>query len=585
MRMSHMVGSRFKERPAEAAIESHALLLRGGYARQVSNGIYSLLPPGLRVVRKIERIIREEMDRIGGQEVLMPLVQPRELWDESGRYESVGHEMVRFKDRTGHDMVLAMTHEEGVVHLVRNEINSHAQLPFMVYQIQTKFRDEPRSRGGLIRVREFTMKDGYSFHTTQEDLERYYADCYKAYHRVFARAGLPQVVAVQSDTGMMGGKVAHEFILLTEIGEDTIVLCEEEGYVANMEVATGRIAHFPADPLPLEKVHTPGKQTIEEVAGFLGIPHTQTAKAVFYESDAEGKLVLAVVRGDRDVNEMKLAKIIGAMPAPASDGKIRAAGAVPGYASPMGLDPKKVRIVVDHTVAGSNNLATGANEADYHFKNFNLERDLPGTSTVDIVQVAEGDRGPEGRGAITLERGIEVGNIFQLGTKYSASMKMSYNDENGKAQTPIMGCYGIGVGRLMSSIMEVHRDDYGPIWPLSVAPWQVHLNALQMAKSPEVRETAETLYADLTARGVEVLFDDRDARPGVQFADADLLGVPLRLIVGDRNLKDGNIEWKRRDTGESGVVPVAEAANLVAGWIAEAVAALDAAAAERAERK
>ena len=575
MRLSQLIGSRYKERPAEATLESHAFLLRGGYARQVANGIYSLLPPAFRVIRKIEQILREEMDRIGGQQVLMPLVMPRELWEESGRYQGVGSELVRFKDRTDHDMVLGMTHEEGVVHLCRHEINSHAQLPFMVYQIQTKFRDEPRSRGGLIRVREFTMKDGYSFHATQECLERYYAECYKAYQRIFARAGLPEVVAVESDTGMMGGKVAHEFMLLTDAGEDTICISDAGDYVANMEVATGIIKAFPAEALPLEKVHTPGKKTIEEVAAFLKVPTHQTAKAVFYETDSDGKVVLVIVRGDREVNEVKLSKIIQTQALPASDQRIRSVGAVPGYASPMGVDVTKCRVIVDHTVAASGNLVTGANEEDYHFINFNLGRDLPGVKTVDIVKVAEGDGAPVGNGTLKLQRGIEVGNIFQLGTKYTSAMEMTYNDDAGKAETPIMGCYGIGVGRLMSSIMEVRRDKFGPIWPITVSPWHVHLNAIKL-EAPGVRDTAEQLYKDLAAAGLEVVFDDRDARPGVQFADADLLGVPFRLIVGERNLANGDIEWKRRDTGESGTMKLDEVVSTIAAWIKDAIAATNA---------
>ncbi|NUM52863.1 MAG: proline--tRNA ligase [Candidatus Hydrogenedentes bacterium] len=562
MRMSQLVGHRYKERPAEATLESHALLLRGGYARQVANGIYSLLPAGLRVIRKIEQIVREEMDRIGGQEVLMPVVQPRDLWDESGRYESVGPELARFKDRAGHDMVLAMTHEEAVVHLCRNEIHSYAQLPFMVYQIQTKFRDEPRSRGGLIRVREFTMKDGYSFHRTQEDLESYYAECYRAYERIFARTGLSNVVAVEADSGMMGGKISHEFILLTEVGEDTIATCSATGYYANREVATGIIEGFPESPKPLEKVHTPGLKTIEEVAKFLGVETRQTAKAVFYDSDENGKPVIAVIRGDRDICEPKLAKIIQAIPVPANDARIRGAGGVPGFASPMGLDKSKWRIVVDSTVATSNNLVTGANEIDYHVKNFNLERDMPGVETVDIAMIADGDNTPDGKGTIALQRGIEVGNIFQLGSKYTESMGMTYNDEAQQKCVPIMGCYGIGIGRLMSSIMEVHRDQYGPKWPLAVAPWQVQLNALKL-NAPGVKDTAANLYAALTAKGIEVLYDDRDERPGVQFADADLLGIPIRLIVSERNLKEGNIEWKRRDTGENGTMPLGDALSFV----------------------
>jgi len=574
MRLSQLAGTRYKERPAEATLESHAFLLRGGYARQMANGIYSLLPPGLRVVRKIERILREEMDRIGGQEVQMPVAQPRELWEESGRYQSVGPELLRFTDRTGHDMVLAMTHEEGVVHLVRHEINSHTQMPFMVYQIQTKFRDEPRSRGGLIRVREFTMKDGYSFHTTQADLERYYQECYKAYQRIFARAGLPEVVAVDSDTGMMGGKVAHEFILLTDAGEDTIVLSDSGSYIANMEVATGLIKGFPADLKPLEKVHTPGKKTIEEVAGFLKLPTQQTAKAVFYEADKDGKFVVVVIRGDREVNDMKLSKVLQVAPIPANDKRIRDAGAVPGYGSLMGLDPQEVRIVVDETVRTSNNLVAGANEEDYHYINFNLDRDLPGMRTVDVAKVADGDGSPDGKGVLVLKRGVEVGNIFQLGAKYTTAMGMTFNDEAGKSQSPIMGCYGIGVGRMMSSIMEVRHDKFGPIWPISVSPWHIHLNALKL-DAPGVRETAEKLYAELQAAGIEVLYDDRDARPGVQFADADLLGIPFRIIVGERNLANGDLEWKRRDTGESGTIKLEGAVLTIAEWVTSSIAAMD----------
>ncbi len=570
MRLSQLVGTRYKERPAEATLESHAFLLRGGYARQVANGIYSLLPPGLRVARKIERILREEMDRVGGQEVMMPVAQPAELWLESGRYHSVGSELARWKDRTGHDMVLAMTHEEGVVHLCRNEVSSYAQLPFMVYQIQTKFRDEPRSRGGLIRVREFTMKDGYSFHASQADLESYYEACYRAYGRIFARAGLPEVIAVQSDTGMMGGGLAHEFILLCDAGEDTIVVSEDGRYAANMEVARGRVAGLPADPAPLEKVHTPGQTTIEAVAGFLGVPTSQTAKAVFFDADADGKLVFVLIRGDREVNENKLAKLIGRMPTPAADDRIRAAGAVPGYASPIGLDLANIRLLVDQTVADAANLVTGANETDYHYKNFNLARELPALTTVDIAKVAEGDLAPDHDSPLRLQRGIEVGNIFQLGTKYSKAMGMTYLDEKGQAQVPIMGCYGIGVGRLVSSVMEVRRDKFGPIWPMSIAPWQIHICALRPDQDG-VGEAARSLYDQLTALGLEVIWDDRGAQPGVQFAEADLLGVPLRVIIGGRSLKQGKLELKSRAGGETELIDVEGAAALLASRVQAAL--------------
>ena len=575
MRMSQLVGRRYKERPNEATLESHAFLLRGGYARQVANGIYSLLPPGLRVHRKIENIIREEMDRIGGQEVLMPVVLTRELWEESGRYEDVGPELLRFKDRTGHDMLLAMTHEEAVVHLSRHELTSYKQLPFMIYQIQTKFRDEPRSRGGLIRVREFTMKDAYSFHADMADLERYYEVCRRAYHRIFARAGLPETVVVESDPGMMGGKVAHEFMLLCDAGEDTVVTCDRCGYLANRDVASGRIRAHPETPLPLEKVHTPGMKTIEDVADFLGVETRQTAKVVFYDSDGEGKPVLAMVRGDMEISEMKLARIIRAEPVMADDARIALTGAVPGFASPLAVSQESCRIVIDETIGASNNLVCGANEADYHLKNFNLERDLPGAETVDIAQVRDGDGCPMCDGKLVLKNGIEVGNIFQLGTKYSDSMRMRYLAESGNEKVPIMSCYGIGVGRLLSSVMEVKRDRFGPIWPMSIAPWQVHINAIQPQKD-EVSTAAEKLYTDLQTAGVEVLYDDRGERPGVQFAEADLLGIPIRLIVSKRNLADGVVEWKRRDTDETGTVAPADAAAWARQWIADALAETEA---------
>ncbi|NQU43812.1 proline--tRNA ligase [bacterium] len=569
MRMRTLVGRRYKERPAEATLDSHSLLLRGAYARQVANGIYSLLHPGYRVVRKIEAIIRDEMDRVGGQEVLMPVVLPRELWEETGRYQAVGSELLRFKDRTDHDMVLAMTHEEGVVHLARHEAGSYKQYPFMIYQIQTKFRDEPRSRGGLIRVREFTMKDAYSFHRTAEDLDDYYRECAIAYHRIFARAGIPETAVVRSDSGMMGGKIAHEFMLLTDCGEDSILKCDTCRYIANAEVAEGRIPAFPEDPKELEKIHTPGKKTIEDVTAFLSVPLHQAAKVVFYESDSEGRPVMALIRGDLEVNESKLARLVQRQPVPAEEATIRKTGAVPGYASPMGA--RDLRVIADPTVGESNNLVTGANEDDYHYRNFNLDRDCPDVEIADIATLREGDGCPRCKGALQMRRGIEVGNIFQLGTRYTESMGMSYLDENGQAHTPIMGCYGIGVGRMMSSVMEARHDKFGPIWPISIAPWEVHINAIKPGEGG-VGEVAGKLYDDLREAGLEVIFDDRDERPGVQFADADLLGVPLRFIVGAKSLANGNVEWKIRGTDEKGEVPVEEAAHFARKWVDQAYA-------------
>jgi len=568
MRMSQLVGSRYKEQPAEAMLASHGFLLRGGYVRQVANGIYSLLPPAARIAGKIEGILREEMDRLEGQEVRMPVVLPRELWEESGRYETVGLELVRFNDRTGHPMLLGMTHEEAAVALCRNEISSHAQLPFMIYQVQTKFRDEPRSRGGLIRVREFTMKDAYSFHATLENLHQFYARMCAAYKRVFFRVGLPQVELVESDTGMMGGLKAHEFTLLTDVGEDTVAVCDTCSYRANMEVARGRVEPFPEEARPLEKVHTPGKKTIEEVAEFLGVPPRQTVKAVFYDSDSHGRLVLALIRGDLEANDAKVAKLIKKWPMPADEARIESVGAVPGYAAAMGLDPAKVNVLVDETVGESNNLVCGANEVDYHYVNFNLARDLPKAATVDIARVPDGAGCPMCGGTLYLRRGIEVGNTFQLGTRYTAALGMAFADAHGKQHHPSMGSYGIGVGRLISSILEAHHDENGPKWPISVAPWQVHLNAIKFDNA-EVREEAERLYHQLQIARIEVLFDDRNASPGVQFADADLLGLPVRVIVSPRNLAAGHFEFKRRATGETGRIPMEIGVETAVKWIGE----------------
>ncbi len=549
MRMSTLVGRRFKEQPSEASLVSHGFLLRGGYIRQVSNGIYSLLPAGVRVAQKIERVIREEMNALGGQEVLMPVVLPRELWDESGRYEGVGDELLRFVDRTGHQMLLAMTHEEGVVHLVRNEVSSYKEYPFMVYQIQTKFRDEPRSRGGLIRVREFSMKDAYSFHCTQQDLDAYYSACAGAYKRIFARVGLPQVAEVQSDTGMMGGNVAHEYMLLCDSGEDTVVSCDSCEYIANREVARAVIEPCKEQPRELEKVHTPGCKTIAEVAGFLNVAQSRTAKVVFYEQDADGTPVCAMIRGDLDINEAKLAKLLKTQPQDASEETVYKIGSVPGYGS--GMDLKNCRVIADTTIRDSSNLVCGANEEEYHYYNFNMDRDTPDAEVADIAQAREGDGCPGCTdGHLVFSHGIEVGNIFQLGTKYTEAMGMTYLDEQGKSATPIMGCYGIGIGRLISSVIEAHHDTFGPLWPVSIAPWQVHINALQHEK-PQCRTWADEIYNELLEQGIEVVYDDRNERPGAQFADADLIGAPLRIIVSPKNCAQNVVELKRRGEKES----------------------------------
>lgn len=573
MRMSQMLGRRIKEDPKDAKTVSHKFLVRGGYIRPVSAGIYSLLPPAKRIIAKIEAIVREEMNAVGGQEVLMPVVLPAELWEESGRYESVGEELLRFKDRNDKAMLLGMTHEEAVVHLVRSEISSYKQLPVMVYQIQTKYRDEARPRAGLIRVREFTMKDAYSFHTSQESLDEYYAQVHAAYERIYRRVGLRNVVSIASDSGMMGGKISHEFMSIADCGEDTLFLSPDGvSYKANREVAvSGLKFEKNAEALPLEKVHTPGAKTIEEVAAFLGVKAENTAKAVFY-ADPEGNLVFAVVRGDFEVNESKLKKLLGISELVfANDEQIRKAGAIPGYASPLGMDPKKVKIVFDPSAAESPNLVVGANEADYHYRNFNYGRDLDGALVSDIVCVREGDPCPVTGLPLQLKRGIEVGNIFQLGTKYSAPMNCNYLDKDGKSQPMIMGCYGIGIGRTMASVVEDSHDDYGPIWPISIAPYHVEICALTPDKG-SVRDAAEQLYQKLQNDSVEVLYDDRGEKAGSMFSDADLLGIPFRAVLSPKTLEKGCIEFKRRSSRDAELIPLAEAPSLIAEKVREELA-------------
>ncbi|UDQ99116.1 proline--tRNA ligase [Lentisphaerota bacterium WC36G] len=568
MRMSKMVGRRLKEDPKDAVTVSHKFLLRGGYIRPVSTGVFSMLPIAKRINDKIENIIREEMNNIDGQEVLMPVVLPAELWEESGRYKSVGPELLRFQNRNGSDMLLAMTHEEAVVHLLRSEISSYKQLPAMVYQVQTKYRDEARARGGLIRVREFTMKDAYSCHESQENLEEYYLQAHEAYVKIFDRLGMNNVLSIESDAGMMGGKVSHEFMAICDCGEDTIITNSDYTYKANSEVATANwIYNTDEEVIPLEKVHTPDAKTIEEVADFLNISQEHTAKAVFYVTDEE-QLVLAVIRGDIEVNEAKLKNVIlNANLNFANDEQIRAIGCEPGYASPLDIDFEKVTVVFDNSVAKSINLVAGANEADYHYKNFNFSRDVKVDTdkyiVADIATVREGDLCPITNTPLQITRGIEVGNIFQLGTKYSEAMNFNILDNNGKAKPVIMGCYGIGVGRAMASIIEQNNDNYGPIWPITVAPWEVHLCALNPKKA-EVKEASESLYNQLQELDLEVLFDDRGEKPGFMFNDADLIGIPFRVVVSPKSIANNSVEFKRRGEKNGDLVPVEQIAQKVA---------------------
>ena len=566
MRMSKLAGRRLKELPKDAKTVSHQFLIRGGYIRPVSAGIYSLLPMGKRITDKIEKIIREEMDRIDGQEILMPVVLPAELWQESGRYESVGAELLRFSDRNEKPMLLAMTHEECVTALIRTEVNSYKQLPVMVYQLQTKYRDEARPRAGLIRTREFTMKDAYSFHVDQADLEAYYVRAHEAYERIFKRLGLDNVLSIESNSGMMGGKVSHEFMAICECGEDTIFVSPDRKYRANKEIATAAWKFEKSEALPLEEVSTPGKKTIEEVAEFLGVKAENTGKAVFYQNARTGELIFAMIRGDFEVNESKLANLAMVPELKfADDEAILAAGAVPGYASPIGINGKKVKIILDRSVVESSNLVVGANAPDTHYKNFNAERDLAGVEfiTGDIASVRPGDPCPLSGEPLEMLRGIEVGNIFQLGTKYSESMNCNYLDRDGKSHPMVMGCYGIGVGRAMASVIEYSNDNYGPIWPMSIAPYQVQVCALDLNK-PGVAEAAEKLVSDLEAAGIEVLYDDRGEKAGFVFSDADLIGIPLRIVVSPKTLAESQVEFKRRGERDAQRIAVGAAVQTVA---------------------
>ncbi len=485
------------------------------------------------------------MDRIDGQEVMFPVVMPASLWEESGRYTSIGSEMARFTDRGGNKLVLGMTHEEAAVHLARNTASSYTQYPFTIYQIQTKFRDEPRARGGLIRVREFTMKDAYSFHTSQEDLEKTYARFYEAYERIYKRAGCKNVVAVKSDSGMMGGSISHEFMLLTDIGEDTLAICPECGYSANMEVASCEIDNEAGEVEELRKVSTPGTKTIESLKDFLGIDEKRLAKAVVYQRNKDDTYLIVFIRGDLEVNETKLRNYLGEEVHPAAV-ITEESGIVAGFIGPIGL-ADGVTTVFDKSLIGINSLVCGANETDYHYVGLNAERDLGKVEYVDVAKVFEGAVCPVcGKPAITVKRGIEIGNIFQLGTKYTKAMNMTYLDRDGEAKYPIMGCYGIGVGRLMASVCEESCDKYGPIWPMSIAPWQVEICNLR-STDEAVSKVADDLYETLQNAGVEVLYDDRDIRPGSMFADADLFGIPVRVVVSPKNCDAGVVEVSTRD--------------------------------------
>lgn len=547
MKMSKLVGERTKTVPSEATIKSHVLLLKAGFIKLVTNGIWTLAMPAKRIAENISKIIREEMDGIGGQECLFPVVMPRDLWEESGRYGSIGEEMARFKDRCDRDLVLGMTHEEAAVHFVRDSVRSYQQLPFMIYQIQTKFRDEARSRGGLIRVREFTMKDGYSFHETQEDLSTFYEEVYQAYFRIFTRIGLKNFIAVKSDTGMMGGSVAHEFMLLTDIGEDSIVICPKCDYKANMEVAECKSReNLNEIALDMKEVFTAEAKEIKEVASYLGnIPVAKTIKAVCYNIKGNSeKVVVCFLRGDLEVNEAKLKKVVKADIVPANLSNI---DLVAGNIGPVNLPANNnLELIYDKSLEYSCNMVCGANKEKYHLVNVCYGRDYAPIYTFDISKVNEEDFCPKCGTKLTVRNGIEIGNIFQLGTKYTKSMGMKVLNKDGKETNPIMGCYGIGIGRAIAAVAEEYADSRGLSWPIQISPWKVYICALRLDEK-NIYVKANDLYDTLKKIGIEVLFDDRDASPGFKFADCDLMGIPIRVVVSPRSLEKGMVEIQTRD--------------------------------------
>ena len=574
MRMTKRFGKNLREKPAEAEMVSHELLLRSAMIVKLAAGIYDFLPLAWRAVKKIEDIMRREMDAIDGQEVCMPVVHPAEIWQESGRWYDVGAEMVRFKDRSGRDMVLAMTHEEPVTDMVRRHVDSYKQLPFVLYHIQTKFRDEPRSRGGLVRVREFTMKDAYSFHRDKEDLDRYYPLQCRAYRRICHTCGVP-VVQVLGDVGMMGGSQAHEFTYVTDAGEDTLILCEKCGYAANREAATLRKS-APGDERTDESprgepvlVETPGKDTIQAVCEYLGLDPKTSIKTMVY--CAKESPVVVVIRGDLDVNERKLANLLKVESVRlAEPDELKQLGLVKGYMSPVGLTG--FRVVSDDSLVDGRGYVAGANREGYHLKAVVPGRDYQAEQRADIAAARDGDPCPVCGHPLGVKRGIEVGNTFKLGTKYSASMGATYQDEEGKEHPIVMGCYGMGVGRLLACVIEANHDERGIIWPMTVAPYHVYL--IVLGTSQAVREAAESLYEAMQRQGTEVLYDDRDESAGVKFNDADLLGMPIRVTVSERSLKQGGAELKLRRAENSEIVPLSEVPEKVARIVKQEIESL-----------
>jgi prolyl-tRNA synthetase len=564
MRLSKLFFTSLRDDPADAEMPSHRLLLRAGYVRQLGAGIYSLLPLGYRVTKRVEQVIREEIDRIGGQELEMPVVHPADLWKQSGRYFKIGPELVRFKDRADREMVLAMTHEEVVALLLRDIVRSYRQLPIIIYHFQTKFRDEPRSRGGLIRVREFVMKDSYSCDRDWEGLDRNYRLHYGAYQRIFERLGLETVV-VGADVGIMGGSQAHEFMVLNEFGEDSLVLCTACDYAENRQIATvDKPEPAAEEALPAEDVETPDATTIAALARFLDVPESRTAKAAFFVT-GDGRFVAAIVRGDYEVEETKLGNAVKAVGGlrPAQVDEIRARGMEAGYGSPMGA--RDAVVVVDDLILRSPNLVAGANRVGWHTRNVNVPRDFVPDVVADIASAREGDPCPRCGSAVKLRNGIEVGNIFKLGTDFSESIGARYLGEDGREHPVVMGSYGIGLGRNVACIVEAHHDNKGIVWPAEVAPYPAHLVSIGADREPRVEEIAAGLHDAAAAAGRELLWDDRAESPGVKFTDAELLGMPWIVTISPRSLAAGGAEVTERATGERSVRPLGD----VEAWLTD----------------
>jgi prolyl-tRNA synthetase len=568
MRLSQYPINTSKETPAEAEVLSHQLMLRAGIIRRLASGLYSWLPLGLRSLHKVERIVREEMDRAGAFELVMPVVQPGELWQESGRWSEYGPELLRFKDRHERDFVLGPTHEEVITDIVRRELQSYRQLPVNFYQIQTKFRDEVRPRFGVMRAREFIMKDAYSFHLDERSLQAGYRAMYEAYTRIFTRTGLT-FRAVRADSGAIGGDVSQEFHVLAASGEDVIVFSDTDDYAANLEAAAAVPPQEarPAPHEPLRRVATPGARTIVDVARLLNIAPERCLKTLIVEG-TDGQVVALALRGDHELNAVKASKLAGvASPLRlASPERVLAAtGTQPGYVGLVGL---KCRLYADHSALTLADFVCGANEPDLHLTGVNWDRDVQGALAADLRNVVEGDPSPSGKGRLKIARGIEVGHIFQLGDKYSRPMKAAVLDEAGREVTLLMGCYGIGVTRIVAAAIEQNHDERGIIWPGPIAPFQLVLVPLNLQKSARVRETSDRLYEQLSATGVEVLYDDRDARPGVKFADAELLGIPHRLVVAERGLEAGRLEYRHRRDTASTEFPESEALTFLRARLA-----------------